>query len=48
MKYKILRKKIVIASFVYMSDRDICLAALQEEYPDCRFDSQDETEKEGK
>lgn len=34
---------LIIAKFVHKSDRDICIQALQEEYPDVPFTSVQES-----
>ncbi len=39
MQYKICSDGRVIASFVNASDRDLCLSALRDEYPDCDFEA---------
>ena len=37
MKYHIYNGTTILASFMYESDRDVCLETFQEEYPDCKF-----------
>ena len=34
----------IIASFEHEGDRDMCLDALEEAYPDCKFDTKDDEE----
>ena len=42
MKYHIMCKRKRIASFLNASDRDVCLLALEESFPDCVFEAEDE------